>query len=150
VSLLLFFANQRRRWFDQTQELPAEFIDGGWAALLQAEVAFQATPLVNAQLQLHQVQQELDELKTTHRLACKQHEQRAEQLATSIQCQRGNSKAYKLLENRTGRARRRLTQLAEVAAQTDFDPEVRLRYMQELLKQYFLTERDLNPDVKRK
>jgi len=138
MSLLTFFAEQRRRWFNQTKDWPPAHVDGGISALLKAEVAFMALPMYNAHQQAWNVQRELDEVTYKYTQARQLYELRATQLAAAVQERKEQTKAYKKLEKRTGQARRTLSRLAEVADLADFEPEVRLRYMQELLKQYFL------------
>lgn len=137
MSLLTFFAEQRRYWFHQTKQWPAQYVDGGLSALLKAEVVFTRLPLYNGQFQLIKVQRELDDVTYKYAQFRKQHEQRITNHAAAVQQHKEQIKAYKQLEKRVGQARRTLKHIAEVAGREDFEPEVLLRYMQELMKQYF-------------
>ncbi len=137
MSLLTFFSEQRRAWCNQTKDWPAEHVGGGLAALSKAEVTFMAKPLYNVHLQLVKAQQELEEISYKSDQYRKLHELRLAQLATATQAHKDHRLAYKQLEKRAGHARRTLERLAKVAALDEFEPEVRLRYLQELLKQFF-------------
>ena len=137
MSLLTFFSEQRRAWFNQTKDWPLEHVDGGLSALLKAEVAFMTQPMYNVHLQLVKTQQELADVTHKSTQFRKLHELRLAQHATAAQEQKDQTLAYKQLEKRAGHARRTLKRLAEVAALDDFEPEVRLRYLQELMKQFF-------------
>ena len=137
MSLLTFFSEQRRYWFNQTKEWPLEHVDGGLAARLKAEVAFMTQPMYNVHLQLVKVQQELESLTYKASQARKDHEMRITHHAEAVVKHKAQIEAYKLLEKRAGKARQTLKQLQKVADLDEFEPEVRLRYMQQLMKQYF-------------
>ncbi len=84
MSLLDFFADQRRQWLQQPTPQAPEYLVGGLVALDQAEAVFRATPLLNAHHQMLLLRQEMDLLR--HRLSNEQAQQTLlrEQLAKAL------------------------------------------------------------------
>ncbi|GAB3583409.1 hypothetical protein [Hymenobacter daeguensis] len=136
LNLSTFFAEQRRRWYDTTKLYPKEYVAGGWAALLQAETVFNKGPLYNAQLETVEVKRELEDLRYKFKLAREQWEKEASQ---RISAKLLLSEAHRISQDdrrRAARTRRALERIATVTALDEYEPEVRLRYIQELVRQH--------------
>ncbi|MBF9220640.1 hypothetical protein [Hymenobacter ruricola] len=156
MSLLSFFADQRRRWFNQLADYSAEYFAGAWAALQQAETAFMSTPLGNAHLEAQAARLKVQD--TEHRLsnAQKQIEQLRQQLASAtphiLAARQGEKDANRAAQHdrrQVALTRRALLRLNDVAARDEFEPEVRLAYIQNLICSHLALLRDENPDVPR-
>lgn len=154
MSLLSFFANQRRRWFDQLAEYPADYFAGAWAALLQAEVAFRNTPLLNAHCETQKVQFELTEARGHLYQANKKVEQARKQLKAAEPYLLAAKKAQKTANRvsqhdrrQVGLTRKALMRMDAVAGRGEFEPEVRLRYLQTMINSHLALLREENPDV---
>ena len=156
MSLLTFFADQRRRWFDHLTDYSTDYFAGAWAALLQAEVAFRNMPLYNGHRETHKVQLEL--LKT-HDLLYQANRQ-AELARNQVLLAEPHLHAAKKARKDANRAaqhdrrqvsltRKALVRMNAVAGSDEFEPEVRLRYLQHMITTHLTLLRDENPDVPR-
>ena len=154
MSLLSFFANQRRHWFDQLADYPADYFAGAWAALLQAEVAFKSTPLLNAHLEtqtalqrLRDADGQLHKARTQLEQARKQLGQAEPYIQTAQQGQKDANRAAQHDQRQVALTRRALVRMSAVAGRDEFDPEVRLRYLQDMISTHLALLREENPDV---
>ncbi len=144
LSLFSFFANQRRHWFDNTRHYPKEYVAGGWAALLQAETAFNKGPLYNAHLETLEVKKELEEVRYKFTLAREKWEKEEAQRLSAKQLLKEAHSLSQHDKRHAARVRRVLERMAEVAGLTEYEPEVRMRYIQELIKQSLENEQAEN------
>jgi hypothetical protein len=148
LDLFSFFADQRRQWYDRTGQYPAEYVTGGWTALLQAEVVFKRGPLYNAHLETQQARRALEDASYQLLLARKRIQLLEEQhAAATVALKEVKKESNRRSENhkrRAARTRRALQRVQDVAGLDEFEPEVRLRYIQELLGQHLALEQDEN------
>jgi hypothetical protein len=151
MSILSFFAHQRRRWFDRLTDYPADYFAGAWAALLQAETAFLKTPLANGHLEAHRVRQELEAAQNDLHETRKKLEQAREQLRKAdpfiLAAKRGEkdaNRAAQQVRRQVALIRKALQRMQGVAGNDEFEPEVRLRYLENMLQSHLALLRDEN------
>ena len=144
LSLFTFFADQRRRWYDATRQYPKEYVAGGWAALQQAETVFNKGPLLNAHLETLEVKKELEDVTNKYRLAREKWEKEEGQRLTAKQLVKDANVISQNDKRRAARTRRALERIAKVTNLDEYAPEVRLRYIQELVKLHLDSERAEN------
>ena len=151
LDLFTFFNGQRRTWYDRTRQYPAEYVAGGWAALLQAEIVFQRGPLFNASIQTREVRVVLDEtayrLTQAHKQILQLKEEHAAAFAAVRATKKGTNVQVEHHKHQAARTRRLLERMKDVAGLDEYEPEVRLRYLQELISTHQASLRAANPDV---
>ncbi|MDB5271534.1 MAG: hypothetical protein JWP58_4574 [Hymenobacter sp.] len=145
LSLTTFFAEQRRRWYDTTRSYPKEYVAGGWAALLQAETVFNKGPLYNAHLETLEAKKELDEVRYKFSRANEKWEKAETQRFAAQLVLKEAKRISQDDQRRAARTRRALERIAEVTDLDEYAPEVRLRYIQELVRQHLDAERKPSP-----
>ena len=153
MSLLSFFANQRRRWFDQLADYTPEYFAGAWAALLQAEVAFRGTPLYNGHVQALRGEEALRSTEAQLYKVRTQLAQARAQLQKAdpfiLAAKRGEKDANRVAQKtrrQVALTQRALERMKAVAGADEFEPEVRLRYLQNMITSHIALLRDENPD----
>jgi hypothetical protein len=149
MSILTFFATQRRCWFNRMGSYSAEYFAGAWAALLQAETVFKRTPLYNAHLETHTLQRELTLTKLEVQKLRRQLDNTEPQRIAARNMLKEANRVSQYDRRRAGLLRRTLERIHIVAGREEFEPEVRLRYLQQVIQTHVALERAENPDVKR-
>ncbi|MDQ2771957.1 MAG: hypothetical protein M3Y54_15825 [Bacteroidota bacterium] len=146
MSLLTFFSNQRRRWFDNIGDYSPEYFAGAWAALLHAETVFMRTPLHNFHLENQALQRELNSANLKLERQRQQLESTEPQrIAASHQLKEAN-RISQHDRRRAALTRRALERMQAVADNEEFEPEVRLCYLQQLIQSHLALQREANPD----
>ena len=148
MSILTFFAHQRRRWFDKRDDYSAEYFAGAWTALLQAEALFMHLPLHNAHLEAQTLRGELNAAKLELQKLRKQVENTEPQRIAARFVLKEASRVSQYDRRRAGLLRRTLERMHKVAGRAEYEPEVRLRYMQQVIETHLAMEREENPDVR--
>ena len=143
MSLLTFFATQRRRW-QQAAVPTADFQAGGLAALDQAETAFRTLPLHNAHEQNRKLQQELEEV--SYELVRARAQLRQLQAALT-KVQAAAIEAPKWHQRRAYRARKTLRKIAEAANHPLMRPDTKLRKIQEVANRFLANLDAEEPEV---
>lgn len=142
LNLSTFFAEQRRRWYDTTKLYPKEYVAGGWAALLQAETVFNKGPLYNATLETWEVKKDLEEVRYKFRLAREKWEKEETERSSAKQLLKEAHRLAQDEKRRAARTRRALERIAHVTNLDEYDPEIRLRYIQELVRLHLAPARE--------
>ena len=135
LNLFSFFAEQRRHWYDSTRTYPKDYVAGGWAALLHTEMVFNKGPLYNAHLETLEVKKELEAVSYKFTLA---REKWGKEETHRIAAQTFLKEAHRISQadqRRAAHTRRTLERIAKVTDLDEYAPEVRLRYIQELVRQ---------------
>ena len=148
MSILTFFADQRRRWFDRLGDYTPQYFAGAWAALLQAETAFRHMPLYNSHLETQKLQRELNltklELLKLRKEVASTEPQR---IAARLLLKEAN-RVSQYDRRHAALTRRALERMQDVAHREEFEPEVRLRYLQQVIETHLALQRQENPDVR--
>lgn len=139
MSLLSFFAHQRSHWQRQAADQPAAYVAGGLAALNQAESAFKATTLHNAQQQATTTQHELKEVSYQLTRA-RQKISRLEASLAAMTQQAADAPRWH--QRRAYRARKALRKIAEAANHAVMRPETKLRHIQAATAAFFAHTED--------
>lgn len=143
MSLLNFFAQQRKRWQSQpADDKPDDYLAGGLAAFDQAEAAFKSTPLYNAHQQAADAQRELEEMSYQLSLARKEIKSLKSKLASMTQQASEAAMTHQLtsvvkLQRKRGEiARRAMRRIVAAASDVATHPEARLRKIVEIVTRF--------------
>ena len=147
MSLLSFFANQRRRWFDQRADYPADYFAGAWAALLRAEADFLSTPIHNARLEAQLAQSALKAKEQELVQAREQVNAALPQLVEAKRVAKEANRTAQQVRRQVALTRRALLRMSDVASADGFEPEVRMRYLQTMICTHLALLRDESPDA---
>ncbi|MGI4875376.1 MAG: hypothetical protein ACRYFX_29840 [Janthinobacterium lividum] len=129
MSLLSFFAQQRRQWFEQASNQPADYQAGGLAALTLAEADFRTLPLYNAQQQATDTQHEMEEV--SYQLSrARQRIQHLEAKLAATEKQAADAPRWH--QRRAYKARQTLRKIADAANHSAMRPDTKLQRIQEL------------------
>ena len=145
MSLLNFFAQQRKHWRSQSDDKSVENLAGGLAALDQAEVAFKATPIYNAHQQVADVQRELDEVSYQLSLARKEIKNLKSKLgsmtqqASAVVVEQQLVAAAKLHRKRAQTAHKVLRKVAATAIDLCMRPNTKLLRIVEIVSRFQAT-----------
>jgi citrate lyase synthetase len=148
MSILTFFDNQRRRWFDHIGDYSTDYFAGAWAALLQAETIFRHTPLYNSHLEAQTLRGELNTAKLEVQKLRKQLEKAEPHYVTARSILRETNRVSQYDRRRDALSRRTMVRMEEVAGLEEFEPEVRLRYLQQIIQSHMALHQQENPDVR--
>lgn len=148
MSILTFFAQQRRRWFNNRDNYSAEYFAGAWTALLQAEALFMHLPLHNAHLEAQTLLRELNAAKLELQKLRQQVENTEPQRIAARFVLKEASRVSQYDRRQAALTRRALERLQDVAGREEFEPEVRLRYLQQVIQTHLALQRQENPDVR--
>lgn len=148
MSILTFFATQRRRWFDHIGDYSADYFAGAWTALLQAETLFMRTTLHNSHLEAQTLQRELNAAKLEILKLRKQLENTEPQQIAARYALKETKRISHYDRRHAALTRRALERMQVVADNEEFEPEVRLRYLQQVIQTHLALQRQENPDVR--
>lgn len=145
MSLLNFFAQQRKRWQSQpADDQSADYLAGGKTALEQAEAAFKATPLYNVHQRLADAQHELEEVSYQLSVARKEVKNLGSKLASMTQqasavvVEQQLVATARLHRNRMRSARRVMRRIVAVAVLEAMHSDIKLEKILELVRRFQL------------